>query len=45
MDIFFIHIVRAVEMSYLGGTCGLGRWDGNSSESMYERCDMSSQAN
>ena len=45
MDILFIHRVPAVEMSYLREACGLARWDGESNESMYERCDMSSQAN
>ncbi len=32
--------VRAVEMSYLRGACGVSRWDGLSNESMYERCGM-----
>ncbi len=32
--------VRAVEMSYLRGACGVTRWDGLSNESMYERCGM-----
>ncbi len=29
---------HAVEMSYLRGACGVGRWDGLSNESVYERC-------
>ncbi len=37
--------VRAVEMSYLRGACGVTRWDGESNESVYERCDMGSHAN
>ncbi len=32
--------VRAVEMSYLRGACGVSRWDGLSNESVYERCVM-----
>ncbi len=32
--------VRAVEMSYLRGACGVIRWDGLSNESVYERCGM-----
>ncbi len=32
--------VRAVEMSYLRGTCGVIRWDGVSTESVYKRCGM-----
>ncbi len=32
--------VRAVEMSYLRGACGVNRWDGLSNESVYERCGM-----
>ena len=32
--------VRAVEMSYLRGACGVSRWDGLSNESVYERCGM-----
>ncbi len=28
----------AVEMSYLRGACGVTRLDGESNESMYERC-------
>ncbi len=32
--------VRAVEMSYLRGVCGVNRWDGLSNKSVYERCDM-----
>ncbi len=30
--------VRAVEMSYLRGACGVSRWDGLNNESVYERC-------
>ncbi len=32
--------VRAVEMSYLRGACGVSRWDGLSNESVYVRCGM-----
>ncbi len=32
--------VRAVEMSYLRGACGVSRWDGLSNECVYERCGM-----
>ncbi len=32
--------VRAVEMSYLRGACGVSRWDGLNNESVYERCGM-----
>ncbi len=32
--------VHAVEMSYLRGSCGVNRWDGQSNESVYERCGM-----
>ncbi len=32
--------MRAVEMSYLRGACGVSRWDGLNSESVYERCGM-----
>ncbi len=32
--------MRAVEISYLGGACRVGRWDGMSNESVYERCGM-----
>ncbi len=32
--------VRAVEMSYLRGACGVNRWDGASNGSVYERCGM-----
>ncbi len=31
--------VRAVEMSYLRGACGVSRWDGLSNERVYERCE------
>ncbi len=34
-----------MEMSYLRGACGVTRWDGESNESVYERCGMRSQAN
>ncbi len=34
-----------MEMSHLRGACGVTRWDGESNESMYERCGMGSQAN
>ncbi len=37
--------VHAVEMSYLRGECGVTRWDGDSNESVYERCTRGSQAN
>ncbi len=37
--------VDAVEMSYLTGACGVTRWDGESNESVYERCGMGNQAN
>ena len=30
--------VHVVEMSYLRRTCGVKRWEGESKESMYERC-------
>ena len=29
--------VRAVEMRYLRGACGVTRWDGESNESVYEK--------
>ncbi len=32
--------VCAVEMSYLRGVCGVTRWEGESSESVYERSSM-----
>ncbi len=32
--------VHAVEMSCLGGACGVNRWDGVSNESVYEKCGM-----
>ncbi len=32
--------VRAVEMSYLRGACGVNRWDGLSNTSVYKRCGM-----
>ncbi len=34
-----------MEMRYLRGACGVTRWDGESNESVYERCGMGSQAN
>ncbi len=37
--------VRAVEMSYLRGACGVASWDGVSNESVYESCGMGSRAN
>lgn len=37
--------VYAEEMSYLRGICGVTRWDGESHESVYERCAMGSCAN
>ncbi len=33
--------VCAVGMSYLRGACGVTRWEGESNESVYERCSMS----
>ncbi len=32
--------VRAVEMTYLRGACGVSRWDGLSNANVYERCGM-----
>ncbi len=32
--------MRAVEMSYLRGACGVNRWDGLSNASVYDRCGM-----
>ncbi len=37
--------VRAVEMSCLRGACRVTSWDGESNESVYERCGMGSCAN
>ncbi len=37
--------VRAVEISYLRGACGVTRWDGDSNKSMYERSGMGSCVN
>ncbi len=37
--------VCVVEMSYLRGACGVTRLDGESNESVYERCGIESQAN
>ncbi len=34
-----------MEISYLRGTCGVTRWDGESNGSMYDRCGMGSDAN
>ncbi len=36
---------RAVEISYVRGACGVTRWDGESNESVHERCGTGSQAN
>ncbi len=32
-----------MEMSYLSGACGVTRWDGESNETVYERCGMGSE--
>ena len=32
--------VCGVEMSYVRGACGVTRWEGESNESVYERCGM-----
>ncbi len=32
--------VRAVEISYLRGACGVGRWDGLSNKSVHKRCGV-----
>ncbi len=37
--------VRAVEMSYLRGACGVTRWDGGNNRSVYENCDIGTLAN
>ncbi len=37
--------VRAVEMSYLRGACGVTKSEGSSNESVYERCGMGTCAN
>lgn len=37
--------VCAVEMSYLREVCGVIRWDGETNESVYERCGMGTSAN
>ncbi len=34
-----------MEMSYLRGASGVTRWDGESNECVYERCDMGRYAN
>ncbi len=36
--------IRAVEMSYKRGACGVSRWDGESNEDMYGRFGMSKTA-
>jgi len=36
--------IRAVEMSYLRGACGVSRWDGERNERVYERYGMSENA-
>ncbi len=38
-------IVCVVEMSYLRGACGVTKWEGESNESVYKRCDMGTGAN
>ncbi len=37
--------VHAVETSYMRGACGVTRWDGESNESIHERCGMASHTN
>ncbi len=37
--------MRGMEMNFLRGTCGVTRWDGESNESVHERCGMGSHAN
>ncbi len=37
--------MRAVEMSYLRGACGVTRWDGERNESVHERRGMGSHGN
>ncbi len=37
--------VRALEISYLRGPCGVTRWEGESNESVSERCSMGACAN
>ncbi len=37
--------VGAVEMSYLKGACGVTKQDGESNESVYEKCGTGKQAN
>ncbi len=37
--------VRAVEMSFLRGACGMTRWNSESNENIYERCGMGSHVN
>ncbi len=36
--------IRAVEISYLWGACGVSRWDRESNEDTYGRCGMSETA-
>ena len=36
--------VCVVKMSYLRAACGVTRWEGDSNESVYERCDMGTHA-
>ena len=35
----------AMEIDYLRGACGMTRWEGESNESVYERCGMASCVN
>ena len=37
--------VHAVEITYLIGACGMTRWEGESNETVYERCGMGTCAN
>ena len=37
--------MRGEEMSYLRGACGVTGWEGESNESVYERCGMGPCAN
>ncbi len=36
--------IRAVEMSYMQGACGVSRWARESNEDTYRRCGMSETA-
>ncbi len=36
--------IRAVEISYMWGACGVSRWDGESNEDMYGRFGMNETA-